>query len=383
MTKLLVTGGAGFLGSHFVRSVLADRLPGLEGARITVLDKLTYAGNFANLGAVVHDKRLDFVPGDVADGPLVGNVLRGVDAVVHFAAETGAARSVHDAAAFTTSNVLGTQILLDAALRHGTARLILVSTDAVYGSLDDIRDPHPGTPSPRQPDAGNGPPNPGTPGNGQLSRGTPGNGQRDREAPGGGQETHPTPDASTWTETAPLGPTSPYAATKAAADLLALACHRTHGLGVSVVRVCSVYGPHQHPEKTIPRFATSLLDARPLQLPGDGGAVRDWLHVDDCCRAVARVLTGGRPGEIYHVAGSLELPESDLARLVLTDLHEPWSKVEPVPDAPARDRRRALDDTKIRRELGWHPRVEFTTGLAGTLHWYRANPGWWRPLLTV
>jgi dTDP-glucose 4,6-dehydratase len=326
MTNLLVTGGAGFLGSHFVRSVLADRLPGFEGARVTVLDKLTYAGNFANLGAVVHEKRLDFVPGDVADPGVVDVVFRGQDAVVHFAAETSAARSVHDPAAFTASNVLGTQILLDAALRHGTGRFVQISDDAVYGSLDD-----------------------------------------------GG-----------WSEDTPLAPTSAYGATKAAADLLALAGHRTHGLDVVVARVGTVYGPYQHPEKTLPRYVTSLLDGRPLRLSGAGTVVRDWLHADDGCRALARVLAGGRAGEVYHVGGSLELSERDLARLVLEDLHEPADRLEPADaDVPPRDHRRALDDDKLRRELDWHPRIEFTTGLAGTIHWYRTNPGWWRPLLTV
>lgn len=325
MTNLLVTGGAGFLGSHFVRSLLADRLPGLEGARVTVLDKLTYAGNFANLGSVAHDKRLDFVPGDVTDAALVDVVFRGQDAVVHFAAETSTARSVHEPAAFAAANVLGTQILLDAALRHGTGRFVQISGDAVYGSLDD----------------------------------------------------------GVWTEDTPLAPTSAYAATKAAADLLALACCRTHGLEVVVVRMCAVYGPQQHPEKTLPRFLTSLLSGRSLRLTGGGTVVRDWLHEDDCCRAVARVLVDGRAGEVYHVGGSLELPERDLARLVLDEVDEPGGRVEPADgDVPARDHRRALDDDKIRRELGWHPRIEFTTGLAGTVHWYRANPGWWRPLLT-
>jgi dTDP-glucose 4,6-dehydratase len=326
MTNLLVTGGAGFLGSHFVRSVLADRLPGLEGARVTVLDKLTYAGNFANLGPVAHDKRLDFVPGDVADPALVDVAFRDQDAVVHFAAETSTARSVHDPAAFTASNVLGTQILLDAALRHGTGRFVQISDDAVYGSLDD----------------------------------------------------------GVWPEDTPLAPTSAYAATKAAADLLALACHRTHGLEVAVARVSTVYGPFQHPEKTLPRYVTSLLDGRPLRLPGAGTVVRDWLHADDCCRAVGRVLTDGRAGGVYHIGGSLELTERDLARLILENLHEPADRLEPADvDVPPRDHRRALDDNRIRRELGWHPRVEFTTGLAGTIHWYRTNPGWWRPLLTV
>jgi dTDP-glucose 4,6-dehydratase len=319
--NLLVTGGAGFLGSHFVRSLLADRLPGLQGARVTVIDKLSYAGSFANLGAVAHEKRLDFIPGDVADAALIDVVLRSHDAVVNFAAETSVDRSLHSPAAFAESNVLGTQVLLDAARRHGVTRFVQISSDAVYGPLD----------------------------------------------------------TGAYPEDAPLAPTSPYAATKAAADLLVLAARRTHGLEATVVRLCSVFGPGQHPEKFVPRTVTSVLTGRPVVVHG---ATRDWLHVEDCSQAVGRIAAAGRPGEIYHVGGSIELTERDVAGLIVAELGSPDTPIEPAAVAPGHDQRRALSDEKIRSELGWHPTVEFDTGLIGTLAWYRANPDRWRPLLT-
>ena len=312
--NLLVTGGAGFIGSHFVRAVLADRLPGLAGASVTVLDKMTYAGNFANLGPVVQDPRLDFVPADAADAPVVGAAVRGKDAIVHFAASWRGPAADH---------VTGTEVLLEAALRHDVGRFAHISTDEVYGSID----------------------------------------------------------TGAWTERSPMAPTSPYAAGKAGADLMALAYHRTHDLPVVVTRSSDNYGPYQHPERTVPRLVTSLLDGRAAPLAGDGGRLRDWLHVDDHCHGIALALTEGRPGEVYHIAGSVELAERDLTDLILTELGLGWDRVETVGDRKTADHRRALDDDKIRRELGWRPRVEFTAGLAATVAWYRANPGWWRPLL--
>jgi dTDP-glucose 4,6-dehydratase len=315
--NLLVTGGAGFLGSHFVRSSLA----GDSAGRVTVLDRLTYASSFANLAPEAFDDRLNFVPGEVADAPLVDNLMRGQDAVLHLVG----------------ADVLGTQILLDAAQRHGVARFVQLSPAAVYGSLA----------------------------------------------------------AGAWSEGTRLAPSSPDAARSAASDLLALAAHRTHGLSVVIVRACSLYGPGQHPSRTVPRAATSVLSGRPARLRGSGAAVREWLHVDDLTRALARLLPAGRPGEVYHVGGSIELSERELAGLIVAELRVPGARIEespatalvraaaPVPDEPwTADERRALDDKKLRRELGWQPAVEFETGLAGTLEWYRANPGWWRPLLT-
>ena len=321
--KLLVTGGAGFIGSHFVRSVLGDTLPGLAGASVTVLDKLTYAGTFASLGPVAHNRRLDFVPGDVCDPALVDTVVRGHDAIVHFAAESHVDRSIRAAAEFASTNVVGTQVLLDAAGRHGTGRFLHVSTDEVYGSIV----------------------------------------------------------TGAWTERSPISPTSPYAASKAGSDLLALAAHRTHGLPVVVTRSANNYGPYQHPEKLIPRFVTNLLEGRTVPLYGDGTQVRDWLHVDDHCRATALALLDGQVGEVYHVGGNRELTNRELTGMLLAACDAGWDRVVTVTDRKGHDQRYALDDDRIRRELGYRPRVDFDSGLAKTVQWYRDNPDWWRPLV--
>jgi dTDP-glucose 4,6-dehydratase len=320
--NLLVTGGAGFIGSHFVRTALADELPGLTGAGVTVLDKLTYAGNFDNLGPVAQHKRLRFFPGDICDASLVDAVVPNHDAIVHFAAETHVDRSIDAAAAFASTNVLGTQVLLDAALRHGIRRFLHVSTDEVYGSIA----------------------------------------------------------TGAWDERAPLAPSSPYSATKAGSDLLALSYHRTHGLPVVVSRCANNYGPYQHPEKLIPRFVTNLLDGRPVPLYGDGSQVRDWVHVDDHCRGVALALTAGRPGQIYHVGGGTELTNKQLTGLLLAACDAGWDRVVHVEDRKGHDQRYALDDTKARTELGYRPRVDFAAGLAAAVAWYRDHPEWWRPL---
>ncbi|MEU7904752.1 dTDP-glucose 4,6-dehydratase [Actinoplanes sp. NPDC049118] len=322
--NLLVTGGAGFIGSHFVRTALADGLPGLEGARITVLDKLTYAGNFDNLSPVSENRRLDFVPGDICDAALIESILPRHDAVVHFAAESHVDRSIEGAAEFATTNVVGTQVLLDAALRHGTSRFVHVSTDEVYGSIAE----------------------------------------------------------GAWTETSPMSPNSPYAATKAGADLLALAYHRTHGLPVVVTRCANNYGPYQHPEKLIPRFVTNLLEGRTVPLYGDGTQVRDWVHVDDHCRGTALVLLMGRAGEVYHVGGNEELTNRDLTAMLLKACEADWDRVVTTADRKGHDQRYSLDDDRIRRELGYRPRVDFAAGLAETVQWYRDHQDWWRPLVT-
>ncbi len=321
--KILVTGGAGFIGSHFVRTVLADAMPGLDGARVTVLDKLTYAGNFANLGPVAESRRLDFVPGDIGDAALVETVVPGHDAVVHFAAESHVDRSIAAAGDFARTNVVGTQVLLDAALRHDVPRFLHVSTDEVYGSIS----------------------------------------------------------TGTWTERSPLAPNSPYAATKAGSDLVALAHHRTHGLPVVITRGANTYGPYQHPEKLIPRFVTNLLTGRTVPLYGDGSQIRDWLHVDDHCRGVALALTDGAAGEVYHIGGTTELTNRDLTGRLLALCDAGEDRIRHVADRKAHDFRYALDDDKIRRELGYRPRVDFDEGLAATVRWYRDNPQWWRPLV--
>jgi dTDP-glucose 4,6-dehydratase len=337
--KLLVTGGAGFIGSHFVRTALAGGYPFLTGpppggsapggsagglpfgVRLTVLDSLTYAGNLANLP--LDDPRLDVVVGDVADPSVLDRVVPGHDAVVHFAAESHVDRSLTDPAAFVRTNVGGTQLLLDACVTAGTKRVVHVSTDEVYGSIE----------------------------------------------------------SGAWTESWPLLPNSPYAASKAASDLMARAYWRTHGLDVRVTRCSNNYGPYQHPEKLIPLFLTRLLDGRPVPLYGDGRNVREWIHVDDHCRAVALVLEGGRPGEIYNVGGGTAASNREITDHLLRLCDADPALVRQVADRKGHDLRYAIDGRKLTEELGFHPRIPFREGLAATARWYATNESWWRPLL--
>jgi dTDP-glucose 4,6-dehydratase len=321
--RILVTGGAGFIGSHYVRALLDDAYEPGAAHTVTVLDKLTYAGNRANLPAA-HD-RLAFVRGDVCDAPLLAGLLPGHDAVVHFAAESHVDRSIDGGADFVRTNVLGTQTLLEAAVAARVGRVVHVSTDEVYGSID----------------------------------------------------------TGSWTEDSPLLPNSPYAASKAGADLVARAHWRTHGLHVSVTRCSNNYGPHQHPEKLVPRFVTHLLRGEPVPLYGDGRNRREWLHVDDHCRAVHLVLTRGRAGEVYNVGGGDELTNRDLTERILALCGAGPSMVRRVPDRKGHDLRYALDDRKIRDELGYAPRHPFGEGLAATVAWYRDNPDWWKAARTT
>jgi dTDP-glucose 4,6-dehydratase len=317
--RILVTGGAGFIGSHYVRTLLSGGYPGFEDAAVTVLDKLTYAGNPANLAPVAG--RHEFVRGDIGDGALLRDLLPGHDAVVNFAAETHVDRSIADAAAFVTTNVAGVQVLLDACLDVGLPRIVHVSTDEVYGSIA----------------------------------------------------------AGSWTEGAPLDPHSPYAAAKAGGDLMALAYARTHGVNVSVTRCCNNYGPYQYPEKIVPLFATNLLDGKPVPLYGDGGNVRGWVHVDDHCRGIQLVLTRGEPGRVYHVSGDAELSNRELTGAILRACGASWEMVVPVADRKGHDRRYSLDDSLL-RSMGYAPMVDFADGLTSTVEWYAANRDWWEAL---
>ena len=307
--RLLVTGGAGFIGSQFVRDQ--------AGADVVVLDKLTYAGNRANLAGHDHE----FVQGDIADAALLAEVMPGVDVVVNFAAETHVDRSIQDPSAFLRSNVLGVQVLLDAARAAGVTTFLQVSTDEVYGSID---------------------------------RGS-------------------------WPETDPLLPNSPYAAAKAGADLLCRSYHRTYGMDVRITRCSNNYGPYQYPEKVIPLFVTNLLEGRPVPLYGDGGNVRDWLHVADHCRGIRTVLDKGAPGEIYNIGGGTELTNKELTARLLDACGADFSMVEQVPDRLGHDRRYSVDISKI-RSLGYAPQVDFATGLAATVRWYAERRDWWEPL---
>lgn len=316
---VLVTGGAGFVGSHYVRMLLREGGPELS---VTVLDKLTYAGNLDNLAEVAADPRLRFRRGDITDQKLLDQLFPGVDDVVHCAAESDVDRSIQDAGPCVTTNVLGTQQLLDAALRHGVARFVHLSTDEVYGSIAE----------------------------------------------------------GSWPESHPTAPNSPYSASKASAELLALACHRTHGLDIRITRCSNNYGPRQFPEKVIPLFVTRLIDGLPVPLYGDGRQVRDWLHVEDHCRGVDLVRTRGRAGEVYNLGGGTELSNRELTRRLLDAFGADWSSVRQVADRKGHDLRYSVDWTKARQELGYRPLHDLATGLRTTIDWYREHPEWWRPL---
>jgi dTDP-glucose 4,6-dehydratase len=328
-SRLLVTGGAGFIGSAFVREVLGRR----DGTRITVLDKLTYAGNQANLAPVRDDpemaERFQFHEGDIADPAMVGMLLSEADAVINFAAESHVDRSILDAEAFLVTGVIGVHVLLEAVrgetaraaagARAAAPRLVLVSTDEVYGSILE----------------------------GQAR------------------------------ETDMLAPRSPYAVAKAAGDLLGRSYHITHGTDVVITRGSNTYGPYQHPEKLIPLFLTNALEDEPLPLYGDGLQRRDWLYVLDHALAIEHVLQHGAAGEVYNIPGEAELTNREVVRLLLEGVGKPWSLVRAVEDRPGHDRRYAMDGARI-RSLGWRNRVRFAEGISATIDWFRSNEAWWR-----
>ncbi|OPC81751.1 dTDP-glucose 4,6-dehydratase [Embleya scabrispora] len=320
--RILITGGAGFIGSEFVRNLLSGDATSQDTPRVTILDKLTYSGNVANLATVAADPRYTFVEGDICDADLVDQLMPGHDVVVHFAAESHVDRSIAGSGPFVVTNVLGTQVLLDAARKHGVGRFVHVSTDEVYGSIE----------------------------------------------------------TGSWTEDWPLAPNSPYSASKAASDLLALAYHRTHGMDVVVTRCSNNYGHFQFPEKMIPLFVTNLLDGKRVPLYGDGGNIRDWLHVSDHCRGIDLVMRSGRPGEVYHIGGGTEVTNKELTARLLAACGADWGSVDHVEDRKGHDRRYSLSIDKLRDELGYTPRVSFEEGLESTVVWYRENRAWWEPL---
>jgi dTDP-glucose 4,6-dehydratase len=325
--KVLVTGGAGFIGSNFVRRTLEDAYPGLEGADVIVYDALTYSGNLANLEPVADSPRYSFVHGDIRDASKLDEVLAGdgadsIDAIVHFAAESHVDRSELDSGPFVETNVVGTQRLLDASLRHGIQRFVHVSTDEVYGSIAE----------------------------------------------------------GSWDENRPLEPNSPYSASKAGSDLLARSYFRTHGMNLSITRCSNNYGPYHFPEKVIPLFVTNLIDDLHVPLYGEGNNIRDWLHVDDHTRGIAMVLTKGRAGEIYNIGGGTELTNKELTQLLLDATGKDWSYVDRVEDRKGHDLRYSVDISKIQSELGYEPLVPFEQGLAEVVQWFRDNRAWWEPL---
>ena len=302
--------------------MLEGAYPAFSQAEVTVLDKLTYAGNLANLAPVADSPRYTFVEGDICDGELLAELMPGHEAVVHFAAESHVDRSITGAADFVLTNVLGTQQLLQAALNADVAKFVHVSTDEVYGSIEE----------------------------------------------------------GSWPEDHPLQPNSPYSASKASSDLLARAYHRTFGMDVRITRCSNNYGPYQFPEKVIPLFVTNLMDGIPVPLYGSGTNVRDWLHVDDHCNGIQLVLEGGRAGEVYNIGGGTELTNLELTELILNAMGAGEDMVKRVADRKGHDQRYSVDITKIHNELGYSPQVSFEQGLAETIDWYRTNEDWWRPL---
>jgi dTDP-glucose 4,6-dehydratase len=314
--KLLVTGGAGFIGSNYVRHVLAN-----TDDEVVVYDALTYAGNLSTLKDVDDDPRYSFVKGDICDPATLEEAMRGVDAVVHFAAESHVDRSIVGSDDFVVTNCFGTNVVMDAARRLGVGRVVHIGTDEVYGSIE----------------------------------------------------------SGSSKETDPLEPRSPYSASKAGSDLIALSYHHTHGLPVTVTRCTNNFGPYQYPEKAIPLFTTNLLDGGTLPLYGDGLNERDWLYVDDHCAGVHLVLTKGAPGEIYNIGAGNETPNRVLVDKLLALLGKDESSVEYVEDRLGHDRRYSVDITRI-TELGWRKQRTLDEALEATVAWYRDNAWWWRPL---
>jgi dTDP-glucose 4,6-dehydratase len=319
--KLLVTGGAGFIGSNFTKMVVGQHSSDIE--KMTVLDKLTYAGNLNNL-ADVSPNDFEFIKGDICDRELVLKLCRNHDAWINFAAESHVDRSIENSEQFIQTNVLGVQTLLESARELGEGRLIQVSTDEVYGSIDE----------------------------------------------------------GTWDELQPLQPNSPYSASKASGDLIARAFHNTFGVDVVVTRCSNNYGPYQNPEKVIPRFITNLIQNKPIEIYGDGSNVRDWLHVSDHCNAIWSVLSKGKSGSTYNIGGGLELNNVALAQKILEVMNLKEDLIKFIPDRLGHDFRYSVDYSKASAELGYYPKVSFEEGLSSTIDWYLENYAWWKSLVT-
>jgi dTDP-glucose 4,6-dehydratase len=320
--RILVTGGAGFIGSNYVRQVLGGAYAGSDRYEVTVLDSLTYAGNPQNLDPIRSDPKFSFVQGDILDVDLVNDLIGQSDAVVHFAAESHVDRSINGSRKFIMTNIVGTHTLLEAARTTGLGKFVHVSTDEVYGSI---------------------------------------------------------PEGS-WGEECSLLPNSPYSASKASSDLLVRSYVQTHKLNAVTTRCSNNYGPYQFPEKVIPLFVSNLIDGKKVPIYGEGNNVRDWLHVDDHCDGIQRVLEGGRAGEIYNIGGGTELTNKELTAMLLEACGADWDRVDHVEDRKSHDLRYSVDISKISKELGYTPQVDFKAGLTATVDWYRNNRTWWEPL---
>jgi dTDP-glucose 4,6-dehydratase len=319
--RILLTGGAGFIGSNFVRMFLGGDFP--EVANIVVLDKLTYAGNLANIPNIRENAEIQFVKGDICDSILVSELIATCDAVLNFAAESHVDRSISGAADFVQTNIVGVQVLLDAIKASGrNIRFLQVSTDEVYGSIA----------------------------------------------------------SGSWTEDSSLQPNSPYSASKASGELLVRAYNKTHQMDVVITRCSNNYGTHHFPEKLIPLFVSNLIEGKKVPLFGSGKNVRDWLHVDDHCRGIFSVLVNGHSGEIYNIGGGRELTNNEITSLILEAMGADESSIEYVEDRKGHDFRYSVDWTKINRDLGFEPKVRFEDGLRETIQWYRDNEAWWKPL---
>jgi dTDP-glucose 4,6-dehydratase len=318
--KLLVTGGAGFIGSNFVRMALTDKFPDFNVGQLTVLDLLTYAGDEENLKPIAGDKRYKFVKGDIRNLELAKKLMQDADQVVHFAAESHVDRSIEGGSEFVSTNVMGTQVLLDAAKSSNIKRFVHVSTDEVYGSISE----------------------------------------------------------GSWPEDHPLLPNSPYSASKAGSDLLVRAYNRTHKLDTVITRCSNNYGQYQFPEKVMPLFITNIIEGKKVPLYGNGLNVRDWLHVDDHCRGIALALTKGRAGEVYNIGGGTELTNVELTHKILKAMGVGEEFIQPVEDRKGHDLRYSVDISKINKELGYSPQVNFEEGLEQTINWYKNNEAWWK-----
>jgi len=316
--KLLVTGGAGFIGSNFIRKSINN--PNFK--TVTVLDSLTYAGNLNNLNEVISSEKFIFIKGDICNSEIVSDVTKGIDVIINFAAESHVDRSIINPGQFLKTNILGTQNLLEAAVINKVGKFIQISTDEVYGSINE----------------------------------------------------------GSWTEDWPLSPNSPYSASKASADLLVLSYYKTFGLNVSITRCSNNYGPYQFPEKIIPLFVTNLLKKKKLPIYGNGKNIRDWIHVDDHCAGIEKTIQLGQPGEIYNFGGGNEITNIELANKILDYFNLSSDQIEYVQDRKGHDLRYSVSFNKALNKLGWKPTKDFKDGLLETIEWYKSNTKWWENL---